>query len=76
MSRVVATFCGVFVKFGLCNPGGADLIGIYKGKFLAIEVKQPDKNPTVEQRNFLEFIRNSGGIAGIARSPSDVKKNT
>lgn len=65
---------GVPVKFGVCNPGGSDLIGIYRGRFLAIEVKQPGKNPTPEQRNFIEIIRKHGGIAGVAREAADVKK--
>lgn len=63
-----------YIKFGVCNPGGADLIGIYRGKFLALEIKQPGKNPTPEQRNFIEMIRKHGGIAGVCREAADVKK--
>lgn len=54
---------GRLVTYGVCNPGGADLIGIYKGRFLAIEVKAPGNNPTGPQRRFLDHVERSGGIA-------------
>lgn len=65
---------GRMVSYGVCNPGGADLIGIYKGRFVAIEVKRPGKKTTEEQESFLEAIRRNGGIAGVCYSPEDVKK--
>ena len=61
------------VRYGLCN-GSADLIGIYKGQFLAIEVKTAKGKPRENQLNFLKVVRDNGGIAGIARSTEDVKK--
>lgn len=57
-------------KFGLC-VGSSDLIGIYLGRFLAIEVKTATGRPTKEQLNFIEQVRLNGGIAGIARSPEE-----
>lgn len=63
-----------YIRYGLCK-GSADLIGIYKGRFLAIEVKQHEKYPTKDQKLFLSAVSNSGGIAFVARSPEDVKKN-
>ena len=63
---------GYVIRFGLGNPGGADLIGwTSTGKFLAIEVKRPGKSPTVEQRNFLDAVTKAGGVAGVARSVED-----
>ena len=33
---------GNYIRYGVCNPGGADLLGWTSGgKFLAIEVKGP-----------------------------------
>jgi hypothetical protein len=61
------------VRYGLCN-GSADLIGIYKGQFLAIEVKTAKGKARDNQLNFLQVVRDNGGIAGIARSPECVKK--
>lgn len=64
---------GRWVQYGLCK-GSADLVGIFEGRFLAIEVKKPEGRLRKEQRQFLDIIRKNGGIAGVARYPSDVKK--
>jgi len=53
---------GRLVRYGLC-VGSSDLIGIYKGRFVAIEVKAPGKKPTEEQYKFMQAIVNNGGIA-------------
>lgn len=62
---------GRWVTFGLC-VGSADLIGIYKGRFLALEIKVPGKNPTLEQTNFINAVNKAGGIAGVCRCRQDV----
>ena len=64
---------GRWVAYGVCNPGGSDLIGIYKGRFVAIEVKQPGKKTTQAQDNFLNTIRQNGGIEGVAYCADDVR---
>ena len=73
---------GRFHTFGLCK-GSSDLIGFHKmtitpemvGRtvaiFTAVECKSPTGKPTLEQQNFIAFIRSQGGIAGIARSETD-----
>ncbi len=61
---------GSFIRFGLCK-GSSDLIGIYGGKFLAVEVKKKPKKPTPEQINFIDFINKSGGVAGVCYSVED-----
>ena len=62
------------VKYGLCK-GSSDLIGWTDvdgvAVFTAVEVKTPKGRPTKEQENFIEAVRKSGGIAGIARSDSE-----
>lgn len=47
--------------------GSADLYAIIppSGRFLAVEVKRPGKEPTEAQRTFLRRIRNFGGV-GVA----------
>lgn len=53
-------------------PGVADIIGIYQGKFLAIELKAPRGYLSDDQRAFLETVRAQGGIAFMAKSVEDV----
>lgn len=69
---------GHYIKYGVCNPGGSDLIGWTRVKitdehvgktiavFTAIEVKTENVKPTKEQLNFINVVRASGGYAGIA----------
>jgi len=62
-------------KHGHNLKGVSDILGIYDGKFLAIEVKKPKSYPTKEQRVFLEMVKKNGGIGFIARSIDDVIQN-
>ena len=53
----------------LAAPGVSDLIGWTEGgRFAAIEVKGPRGRVTDEHAAFLELVRRSGGLAGVARS--------
>ncbi len=52
--------------------GVADIVGIYKGKPLAIEVKSLKGKLSTHQIWFLEEWKNNGGIAIVARSIEDV----
>lgn len=73
---------GQWVRYGVCNPGGSDLIGWTRvtitpemvGKdvavFTAIEVKAGTK-PTQEQLQFLGAVESHCGKAGVARSLED-----
>jgi penicillin-binding protein-related factor A (putative recombinase) len=54
--------------------GIADILGIYQGKFLAIEVKTEKGVLSPEQKIFLDNINKEGGIAFVARSIEDVKE--
>ena len=56
------------------ESGVSDLIGSYRGRFLAVEVKLPGGKPTAEQTAFLNEIKASGGIAILAYSVEDVKE--
>ena len=52
---------GRWVAFGVGGPGGADLIGLHEGRFLAIEVKTPIGKQTEEQRLFEQLVIARGG---------------
>ena len=59
----------------LAAPGVSDLIGWTEGgRFVAIEVKAPRGRLTDEQAAFIELVRRSGGLAGVARSVDEARK--
>lgn len=60
---------------GYSMPGMSDIIGIWKGKFLAIEVKAlgRKKNVSEKQKEFIWKVNNEGGVAFVADSVEDVK---
>ena len=51
--------------------GVPDLLGCVKGRFCALEVKQPDDldDTTQIQRKVIRIIRRAGGVAGVVTSP-------
>lgn len=64
---------GYYIKYGVCNPGGSDLIGWSKeGLFVALEIKTPTGRAKPEQLNFINQVKKAGGIAGICTCPEDV----
>lgn len=48
-----------------------DMVGATVAVYTAIEVKQPGKNPTAEQVNYLRAVHRAGGLCGVARSAED-----
>jgi hypothetical protein len=77
---------GGAVRYGLCNPGGSDLIGWKKiqvtpdmvgrtlAVFTAIEVKRPGNTASDHQKNFIEQVQLAGGLAGVAYSADEAEK--
>jgi len=77
---------GSRVQYGVCNPGGSDLIGWRSlvitsdmvGRraaiFLAIETKAYGRKPTDDQTNFIDRVKAAGGLAGVAWSTEDANK--
>lgn len=53
--------------------GVSDILGIYRGKPLAIEVKRPGKKATTDQVEFLGNFIKHGGIAFVATSVEEVE---
>lgn len=62
----------IFRKGSNTLRGVSDILGIYKGKMLAIEVKQPKGKTSVEQDYFLSRVNENGGLGFVARSVDDV----
>ncbi len=52
-------------------PGCADIIGCYRGRFVAIEVKTETGRQSQQQRRFQAAVERAGGLYVVARSPSD-----
>ena len=66
---------GNYIRYGVCNPGGSDLIGWTKdGRFLAVEVKSAKGRLTATQESFLKNVNEAGGVGICARSVQDVSQ--
>ena len=53
-------------------PGVSDIIGIHKGRMIAIELKAPKGNVSPAQQNFIDRINEAGGLAFVARTIDEV----
>lgn len=67
--RVVLDPCQP-IEAGLCE-GSSDIIGICRGRFVAMEVKTGRQQPTTKQKRFIAQVLALGGIAGVVRSVED-----
>ncbi len=52
--------------------GIADILGCYRGRLLAIEVKAPKGKVSYDQQRFIDNVNAAGGLAFVARSIDDV----
>lgn len=71
---------GRFIRYGVANPGGSDLIGWTPvtitpdmvgetvAVFTAAEIKTPRGRTTKEQDKFLLAVNRAGGLGFVARS--------
>ena len=62
-----------FIRFAHVD-GISDIIGMYKGRFLAVECKQPKGKPTDKQAAFLDQVKCNGGIAIVAHSVDEMEE--
>lgn len=53
--------------YGLA-PGSADLIGCYRGRFVALEIKTPSGKQSKEQQRFQRCVERNGGVYLMPRS--------
>ncbi|AUV60743.1 holliday junction resolvase [Gordonia phage Biskit] len=51
--------------------GLPDLIGVWHGRFIAIEVKMPGNSPSKIQERVMDRIRQAGGRVVVAYSVAD-----
>ena len=77
--RSLLKVCGIYhykQHQGLgSTPGIADIIGIYKGKYLAIEIKGEGGRISDKQKAFIDRVNTEGGLGFFAWSVDDVVKN-
>jgi len=71
-SKERGTFMKKHSKFHM--TGQSDILGVFMGRFLAIEVKRPGNKPTPNQVEFISNVNKHGGIAFVATSVEDVEK--
>jgi len=76
---------GRWIRYGVANPGGSDLIGYLPviitpemvgrelAVFVAIEAKSADGRLRPEQQQFLKVVQAHGAIACVARSLADAE---
>ena len=55
------------------NKGVSDVIICQNGRFIAIELKNGDNQPSALQSEFIREIIEAGGIGGVAWTMDDVK---
>lgn len=70
----VADMRGCKVRFGVGGPGGADLIGIYNGRFVAVEIKTQTGRQSEEQATFQRLVESKGGIYKVLRSVEEARQ--
>ncbi len=58
------------------TDGIPDIVGCFKGKFFAIELKRPGKDPVKglrpEQKKMLEWIKQAGGAVAVINNKEDL----
>lgn len=75
-----------WIEYGVCNPGGGDLLGWTEVEitpemvgrkvavFTSLEVKTDKGKPTIHQVRFRDAVKRAGGIAEIVRSEEEAEK--
>ena len=62
-----------FVRFNSA-PGMSDICAVYRGRFIAVEVKMPGKHSTPEQIRFQNAVAAAGGLALEVHSTDELAK--
>ena len=62
------------VSNGMGVSGIPDFIGVYKGRFFAVETKVEKKNPTALQQHQINAINLTGGAAFVMRGEGDLEE--
>lgn len=64
---------GYRIAFGCGGAGGADLIGLYRGRFIAIEVKSATGRQSPEQKIYQQLVEKMGGVYVLLRSVEEAR---
>lgn len=60
------------VRYGL-TPGAADYVGLYRGRYLEVELKTPRGRQSPEQIEHQALVERAGGVYEIVRSEADAR---
>lgn len=71
-SGVFYTQTGGTVRTGL-GDGAADLVGCYRGCFVALECKAGRDRVRANQMQWIDVVRRNGGTAEVVRSVSEAR---
>jgi len=63
---------GRFMRFGAVGSGDIMVVVKPNGRLLSIEAKAGKNKATDNQKEWMEKVKASGGVAGVARSFADV----
>lgn len=69
----VAETRGYTIRYGLGN-GSADLIGVFRGRFVAVEVKTPTGRQSEDQKRWQALVEGKRGVYAIVRSENDARE--
>ena len=76
--KTVGTFDTKLGRFRKPSPlylkGVSDILGLYNGKMIAIEVKSKKGRLSEDQKLFLHNVNVNGGVGFVARSVEDVEE--
>lgn len=64
---------GAPVRFGVGGSGAADLVGLYRGRFVALEIKTSVGRLSPEQKTFRQLVERKGGIYVVLRSVDEAR---
>ena len=65
------TRTGAWVKYGVGNPGGSDLIGVFRGRAVFAEIKTPTGRLSSDQLTFQRLVERKGALYVVLRSVED-----
>lgn len=63
---------GHTIRYGLGN-GSADLVGLFRGHFVAVEIKTPVGRQSEDQRRWQKLVESKQGLYAIVRSEDDAR---
>lgn len=69
----VAEIRGYRVAFGVWNPGGGDLVGLFRGRYVEVEIKTATGRQSPEQRLHQQLVERHQGHYYVVRSEDDAR---